>query len=328
MNDLILYATKRRKQPDPAAGTRADCLGPGWTRGWSKLPIYWGSNLLKVSLKGSAPLLSFLVACVGSPPARDPAAIVNPSRAASVTSCALALPAPVTISVEEPAKDELHLLFDLEDTDELWRTGPDDETARKLKAAGEARLGAGGVNAAALLDRQAARMGHLPMDAANNALIRSGVGKIDAPSCLARALLKFQDRRFDLLTHPTEFGAFILRGQGRARVYLSSLDRVGVKLRPEVVARVTADRRQGYRVTAHLHNHTFLVDRKVGDRMWTTAETLDDIGGGIAPSTADAQFFQGMAQDVGLENAWITNGIESLQLSAGDFTKLKLAPAR
>jgi hypothetical protein len=267
------------------------------------------------------------VACAGSPPASTfaPLAVGPP---ATIRSCVLTLPTPVAIPVEGPAKDELHLLFDVEDTGDLWRTGLEDETARKLRAAGEARLGASGVGARALLDRQSARMSHLPLDAANLALIRTGVGKIDAPSCLARTLLTLQDRRFDLLTHPTEFGAFILRGQGRARVYLSSLDRVGVKLRPEVIARVTADWRQGYRVLSHLHNHTFLVDRKVGDRMWTTAETLADIGGGIAPSTADAQFFQGMARDVGLENAWITNGIESLQLGAADFAKLKFAPAR
>ena len=47
-------------------------------------------------------------------------------------------------------------------------------------------------------------------------------------SCLEALLWERQAARYPMLEHPTEFGAFILRGDGRVRIYFSSADLVGL----------------------------------------------------------------------------------------------------
>jgi hypothetical protein len=129
-----------------------------------------------------------------------------------------------------------------------------------------------------------------------------------------------------MLEHPTEFGAYVLRGQGRVRVYLSGADRVGLKLRREVTERVEADVARGFAPVAHLHNHNFMFDRKPGDRLWTTEETVDDVGGALAPSLTDVNAYRQMREGFGLRGAWVTNGLDSVRYTAEDFDRLSARP--
>lgn len=125
-----------------------------------------------------------------------------------------------------------------------------------------------------------------------------------------------------MLEHPTEFGAFVLKGRGRAHIYFSSMDLVGQKLRREVTERVVDDVAHGFVLVAHLHNHPFLLDRKIGDRMWTTADTLIDVAGALAPSLADAALWKSAATEMSLQAGWITNGFASSHLPASAFGRL------
>jgi hypothetical protein len=72
----------------------------------------------------------------------------------------------------------------------------------------------------------------------------------------------------------------------------------------------------------HIHNHPFLFDRKVGDRMWTLATTKEDVAGALAPSMTDVQFYRSMRASLGLEEAWVTNGLNSSRFRAGEFDLL------
>jgi hypothetical protein len=124
-----------------------------------------------------------------------------------------------------------------------------------------------------------------------------------------------------LIEHPTELSAFVLRGSGRVRVYFSTMDMVGQKIRGEVTDRVADDHAHGFHVLAHLHSHPFLFDRKVGDRMWTTQETIRDVAGTFAPSPADAELWNGAATELSIEGGWITNGIDSVRVPKSAFQK-------
>jgi len=79
----------------------------------------------------------------------------------------------------------------------------------------------------------------------------------------------------------------------------------------------------GYRLTTHIHNHPFLFDREVGDRMWTTETNIEDIAGALAPSMSDVGFYRSFRDRYDLEEAWITNGLQSSRFHAGEFETLK-----
>jgi hypothetical protein len=155
----------------------------------------------------------------------------------------------------------------------------------------------------------------------------SGAGGTLAPvSCLEWRLFQHQARRFPMIERPTELSAYVLRGHGRIRVYLSGADRVGGKLRGEVSDRVAADVARGFSAVAHLHNHPFLFDRKPGDRTWATEDTLQDVAGALAPSLADVQAYRQMRAAFGLQGAWITNGLDSARYASEDFDRLSAWP--
>ena len=83
-----------------------------------------------------------------------------------------------------------------------------------------------------------------------------------------------------------------------------------------------ADVAKGFAPVAHLHNHPFMFDRKPGDRTWATPETVNDVGGGVAPSLTDVQAFRMMREGFGLRGAWVTNGLETGRFTSEDFDRL------
>ncbi|WP_147449971.1 hypothetical protein [Corallococcus carmarthensis] len=246
----------------------------------------------------------------------------------SVATCELpSSPAELIPLAEAPIPGELHERFDLPDSPAWWAPAPEDAERQRYREALVARLGAGGVEARALLARSreqfAAQALPLRREAENNArVLEGGAGTVGPTSCLEWRLFQRQARRFPMLEHPTEFSAYVLRGQGRLHVYFSGADRAGAKLRSEVTERVAAEVARGFVLVAHAHNHNFMFDRVPGDRLWTTPETVNVVGGGVAPSLTDVQAYRGMHEALGLQGAWVTNGLETGRYTAGDFTRL------
>lgn len=251
----------------------------------------------------------------GAPPARPSPSLGAPAQ---------------TISIDDPAQGELHLVYDLADTPDLWAPASDDEIVARYRAQAAARL-EGRLAPRELLLRQRAILQAIGTesargDAENATLVLEGrAGAIGPATWLESLLFREQARRYPIIEHPTEFGAFILRAPGRVRVYFSSLDRVGGKIRRAVTERVSADAASGFEVVAHLHNHSFLFDRVPGDRMWTTPETVADVGGGVAPSTNDVHFYRSAREEEGLRGAWVTNGLDTGRFGASDFDRLVAA---
>jgi hypothetical protein len=103
------------------------------------------------------------------------------------------------------------------------------------------------------------------------------------------------------------------------------MNRIGGRISQAVTERVATDNTNGWEVVAHLHNHPFMFDRKVGDRMWTIEATKDDIGGGLAPSINDVHFYRESLLPLGLRGAWVTNGFDTLHLTAAELAGMQSA---
>lgn len=246
--------------------------------------------------------------------------------------CTLDETVPVRISVPDADPGEWHGWFELPDHPRLWGPRGPDEVISAFRAALEDRLGPE-LDARRLMERQRDIFALMPPEwegeAAIGTLILEGrAGTLHPIGCLEAMLWKWQAARYPMLEHPTEFGAFILLGEGVVRVVLSSSEMVGQRLRRPVLDRVEADVRGGYRLKAHLHNHPFLFHREVGDRMWTMEGTVDDVAGALAPSMTDVQFYLSAREGLNLEEAWVTNGLETSRFPAGELDLLAGATTR
>jgi len=235
---------------------------------------------------------------------------------------------PELITVEDPKPGELNEFFDLPDAPGWWAPAPRDAEREQYRAALVTRLGEQGLQQRALLQRQHdfhVALAGKPMqrESENTGLVLDGkAGETQSASCLEWRLFQRQSHRYPMLERPTEFGAYILRGHGRIRVYMSGGDSVGGKLRHEVRDRVVADVANGFQPVAHLHNHPFMFDREPGDRMYTTEDSVKDIGGALAPSLTDVQAYRSMREHFGLKGAWLTNGLDSIHYTSEDFDRL------
>ncbi len=229
------------------------------------------------------------------------------------------------IDVENAFPGEEHVLYDIPDSPELWAPAPPDEAVTRYRAAVSARLN-GAIEPRALLQREDAVTAGLPDGAgevANATMVAEGrVGTIVRASCLETMLWTWEADRYPMLEHPTEFSAFILRGHGRVRIYASGSERMVGKMRRAISERMEADEARGFALVTHVHNHPFMFDRRVGDRMNTTEATKDQVGGGLAPSITDVNMYRRMRQGLGLQGAWVTNGFDSGHYRAADFDVL------
>jgi hypothetical protein len=253
----------------------------------------------------------------GTPTVSDPTA---------VDRCTLAGVSLEPIRGEWSDSSEWHGKFDLRDQPGLWETAEPDTVISSFRQAVRLRVGAA-IDAQALLKRQRDIFARLPAEwrgeATNGTLVLEGrVGEIGPINCLEAMLWKWQAMRYRMIDHPTEFGAFVLRRDGRVRVYMSSADLVGQRLRSAVTELVKADVTAGFALIAHIHNHPFLFDRNVGDRMWTTEATQADVAGALAPSMTDVQLYRNLRSTMGLREARITNGLQTSRFAAAEFDTL------
>jgi len=272
--------------------------------------------------------------------ARPTACLLVVALAAACTAREPAGPAPVACSfvveptpipVEGTPADERNEFLDLPDAPVWWAPAPSDPARGAYRAALVQRLGPQGLDPAARIRAQRAVFAALPGEGAreteNSDAVASGAaGSVGPISCLEWLLFQRQDRRFPMLARPTEFGAWVLRGNGRVHVYLSGADRIGGRLREEVTGRVAADVTAGFTPVAHLHNHPFLFDRKPGDRTWATPETVNDVAGALAPSLSDVKLWRALRERVGLQGGWVTNGLDTAHFTSQDLDRLSAWP--
>jgi hypothetical protein len=56
--------------------------------------------------------------------------------------------------------------------------------------------------------------------------------------------------------------------------------------------------------------------------MYTTEDSVNEIGGALAPSLTDVQAYRSMREHFGLKGAWLTNGLDSIHYTSKDFDQL------
>jgi hypothetical protein len=149
-------------------------------------------------------------------------------------------------------------------------------------------------------------------DVINAQLVHSGsIGKIRPINLLEAELLNYQLVRYPLLSHPTEFHAFILfhDSLNHVKVYFAASDQPWPPKPNVIVESIKKDLIQGWNLEYHLHNH---YEPKSNHYI-----------GILAPSLADAQFFTFLSEDFDLDNALITNGFHTVEIKSNEFPKFK-----
>ncbi|HET7459685.1 MAG TPA: hypothetical protein VFJ82_00500 [Longimicrobium sp.] len=179
-----------------------------------------------------------------------------------------------------------------------------------------ARVGA--LDARAMLRRQIAFYAPRPDsgEAANGRMVLEGsAGTLRPASCLEALLVEAQAARFPMASHPTEFHAFVLEradaGRRLVRVYFAGSSAPWPPRANLLLERVDADRREGWRAVAHLHNHPF------------EFASEGDIAGANAPSMTDVQFWRFLRDEHGVESARVTNGFATFDAPAAVFDRLR-----
>lgn len=184
------------------------------------------------------------------------------------------------------------------------------------------RARVGPLDARAQLSRQIAYYAARPDsdsqgEAANGRLVLSGdVGTLRPISCLEALLVDYQAARFPMASHPTEFHAVVMERGRQVRVYFAGSGAPWPPRANLLFERVAADRGEGWRAVAHLHNHPFLF---AGE---------GDIAGANAPSLTDVQFWRHLRESVGVESARVTNGFATFEAPAAAFDRLRARESR
>lgn len=101
----------------------------------------------------------------------------------------------------------------------------------------------------------------------------------------------------------------VLRRDAATRLYVGTSDQMFPPKTVYGTTQAAADVAAGWRLDVVLHNHT--VQRR-GDRMALGAPTL---------STADVSLFRNLVADLGLREAWVTNGVYTAEVPATAFSK-------
>ena len=133
-------------------------------------------------------------------------------------------------------------------------------------------------------------------------------GVIRPVQCLDALLFAFQNARVSQLERPTEFLASVLRktsgGRTRLRVYFGAGDEMFPPKAVYGFDQVERDVADGWEYMAMLHNHT-IQDADGEMRL-----------GVPAPSISDVQLLTGLVERVGLNQAWVTNGVYTVVIDA------------
>jgi hypothetical protein len=121
-----------------------------------------------------------------------------------------------------------------------------------------------------------------------------------------------------MATRPTELQALVLRHEAsagepaRLRVYVTGSSAPWPPKLDPVMDSIARDRREGWTVHAHLHNHPFYLEKRA-----------TDIAGANAPSLSDVQLYRHLQTALGLQQAWVTNGFTTAVFPARDFARLQ-----
>jgi hypothetical protein len=151
-------------------------------------------------------------------------------------------------------------------------------------------------------------------DSLNVELVISGsAGSVRKINCLEALLLGVQTERsaaqgHSMYSRPTEFLSYVLKKDNLLKIYYYTVDQPGIGGLGVFNQPLDDDIADGWELVKNIHNHNFFPESKA-------------ILGGVVPSAADVQYLRNMVSRFGLNNAVITNGFHSIDLSRDDFKR-------
>lgn len=147
-------------------------------------------------------------------------------------------------------------------------------------------------------------------------LLDGVIGQLGEVTCVQSILFDLQNERWPLSDGPVEMGALLLQrqvaGVVELRAYVKTqaqADFVGLSM-AELMPLVEADVADGWQLLSHMHSHPLSPDGQY------------DIAGTCLPSDPDIQTYRRLRDELGLQEAWITNGIDSARYGADEFDDL------
>jgi hypothetical protein len=154
-----------------------------------------------------------------------------------------------------------------------------------------------------------------PADGFNLALmLRSFPYYVRPMHCLESLLLSRQlSRNPKMLTDPTEFVAVFMQNvDSRLRVYFVTDDINGLRKLKPLFDAIQSDLNAGWHMIGNLHNHSFFLDN-------INLDEKHHPQGVLSPSASEITIFEIMRSNFQLESAFITNGFNTISISAKDF---------
>lgn len=144
-----------------------------------------------------------------------------------------------------------------------------------------------------------------------NVILDGWAGEIKPVGCIEALLLKLYATRVGENAKVTEFAAYILQRDDKAKIYAVSSMSSFVPAVPSVVNRVRSDISNGWKLQIHLHNHPFFPDNSTGD----IAGTIVPSGFLSESSTGgDLNTFVRLFAEYSLQEFWITNAFHTLHV--------------
>ena len=153
-----------------------------------------------------------------------------------------------------------------------------------------------------------------PKDAQKMTSILEGdFGQIFKGGCVENALLDHQVKNFGA---STEFLAYIFQkkvnGKLQYKLRVITQNTVYVGGKPQFQSLVDKDLSDGWQLIIHLHNHPFFLKNSSGD-----------IAGTVVPSGPDINTYIALSKTLNLQEAWVTNGFNTLRLPRYQFHMFK-----
>jgi hypothetical protein len=141
-------------------------------------------------------------------------------------------------------------------------------------------------------------------------VLQKRVGQIRANTCLEEFLM---DAHLSQYPKETEFQAYVFTHPKKlsVKVIVNSSNGKFVGSDGRADRAQQKARKEGWKMSAHIHNHPFFFDNAYGD-----------IAGTIIPSHTDVLTYRKQRQNFGLRQSVVTNGFDSFVLRGSEFNKL------
>jgi hypothetical protein len=149
-----------------------------------------------------------------------------------------------------------------------------------------------------------------------NVVLSNPLKYIQPIKCLEALLLNNQfERNTTMPINPTEFLAFYLKNnENQLRVYYLTDDISGVRKVSPLLSHIETDVKNGWTLIGNLHNHSFFLEN-------INQDETHHPQGVLIPSSNDIQVLRATRDEFKMQNASITNGFNTIFISAEELDK-------